>query len=156
MSLLSVPAPAKSVSTSALDDHESYEVLNDLLTERGLTKWQVVHDARISSDADGTVDIIYGYALTSSLQEERIDRKRKRKAGIVDQKEQPTWSCFLVLPAVSSSPTLSIKLLLSLQQCADANEPMATSTATKQTFLCLTDGANISYYTLQAPVLNPC
>ncbi|KAL3671707.1 hypothetical protein V7S43_003617 [Phytophthora oleae] len=122
------------------------EVLNDLLTERGLIKWQAVRDARISSDYNETVDIIYGYALTTSLQEERIDRKRKRKAGkLPSDQEQPTWSCFLVLPAVSSSPTLSIKGLLSLQQCADANEPRGASIATKQTFLCLTDGANIRY-----------
>ncbi|KAK1945142.1 hypothetical protein P3T76_003675 [Phytophthora citrophthora] len=121
------------------------EVLNDLLTERGLIKWQIVRDARISSDSNEAINIIYGYALTTSLQEERIDRKRKRKAGIRVDQEQLTRSCFLVLPAVSSSPTLSIKRLLLLQQCADANEPMANSTTTRQTFLCLTDGANIRY-----------
>ncbi|OWZ22223.1 Formyl-coenzyme A transferase [Phytophthora megakarya] len=84
-----------------------FYVLNDLLVERGLSEWQVVRDVRISNEA---IDVIYGYAMTASLQEERIDRKRKRKA--TSDKEQPTWSCFLVLPAVSSihsSPTLSIK-----------------------------------------------
>ncbi|KAG6977255.1 hypothetical protein JG688_00000522 [Phytophthora aleatoria] len=123
-------------------------VLNDLLVERGLSEWQVVGGAHISSDSDDTVDVVYGYALTTSLQEARIDRKRKRKAGKqANDNEQPTWCCFLVLPAVSSlpSPTLSIKRLLELQQCADANEPTGVSTSTKQTFLCLTDAANIRW-----------
>lgn len=88
-------------------------MLNDLLTERGLIEWQVVRGLRLSSDSNEEVDVIYGYALTASLQEERIDRKRKRKNGkAANDNEQPTWSCFLVLPAVSYSQdpsTLSIK-----------------------------------------------
>ncbi|KAG7389618.1 hypothetical protein PHYPSEUDO_010015 [Phytophthora pseudosyringae] len=96
------------------------EVLNDLLGERGLTEWQVVRDVRILADSDGTVDIIYGFALAASLQEERVERKRKRKAGGAQAKakEPPTWSRFLVLPAVSShaSPTLSIKRCVPAQQ----------------------------------------
>ncbi|ETL94484.1 hypothetical protein L917_07551 [Phytophthora nicotianae] len=134
------------------------EVLSDLLVERGLSEWQVVRGARISTDSDEAIDVIYGYALTTSLQEERIDRKRKRKAGNrASDNEQPTWSCFLVLPTVSSHmpPTLSIKRLLELQQCADVHEPMGISIATKRTFLCLTDAANISYYALQAPAILP-
>ncbi|KAE8911617.1 hypothetical protein PF005_g6015 [Phytophthora fragariae] len=135
------------------------EVLNDLLVERGLVEWQVVRGVRISSNSDEEVDVIYGQALTASLQEERIDRKRKRKAGkATNDNEQPTWSRFLVLPAVSycqDAPTLSIKRLLELQECADANEPAGAGATTKQTFLCLTDAANISYYLLQAPAILP-
>lgn len=135
------------------------EVLHDLLTERGLSNYQVVHNMRISGDSNELVDIIYGLALTMSLQEERIDRKRKRKAakGAADKisQEKPSWSCFLVLPAVpcSNAPTFSIKRLLELQQCADLNDPSGSST--RQTFLCLTDAANISYYSLQAPAMLP-
>ncbi|KAF4041119.1 hypothetical protein GN244_ATG06649 [Phytophthora infestans] len=134
------------------------EVLNDLVVERGLSEWQVVSGARISTASDETVDVIYGYALTTSLQEERIDRKRKRIARkFANNVEQPTWSCFLILSAVSSRapPTLSVKRLQELQQCADVNEPRGVSTITKRTLLCLTDAANISYYALQAPAILP-
>jgi hypothetical protein len=97
----------------------SSQVLNDLLDQRGLTEWQVVQDVRSSTDCDESVDLIYGYALTASLQEERIDRKRKHRVGKpASGQEQPTWSCFLVLPAVSSSraaPTLSIKWCAAVQ-----------------------------------------
>ncbi|RLN92274.1 hypothetical protein BBJ28_00020244 [Nothophytophthora sp. Chile5] len=92
------------------------EVLNDLLHKRVLTEWRVAHHVRVSEDSDEEVDIVYGFALTTSLQEDRIDRKRKRKASAQqtdagNDEEQPTWSCFLVLPATYSraAPTLSIK-----------------------------------------------
>ncbi|KAL4144451.1 hypothetical protein PRNP1_013584 [Phytophthora ramorum] len=128
------------------------EVLNDLLTERGLTEWHVVCDVHVSVEPNESIDIIYGCALATSLQEERIDRKRKRKPA--NDSERPAWSCFLVLQAVFCS--LSIKRLLELQQCADANEPLSTvSTATKRTFLCLTNAASVSYYSLQAPAILP-
>ncbi|KAG7398161.1 hypothetical protein PHYBOEH_011570 [Phytophthora boehmeriae] len=121
------------------------QVLQDLVTERGLINWQVVNNVRISSDSSEQAHIIYGYALTAILEEERIDRRRKRKAGVSPATdEQPTWSCFLVLPAISSAaPTFSIKRLLELQRCADANEPSSSSTSTRRTFLCLTDSRNI-------------
>lgn len=67
---------------------------------------------RIPADSDESVDIIYGNALAESLQEERINRKRKRNCEHKDSViEKPTWSCFIVYPAVSSltSPTINIK-----------------------------------------------
>lgn len=152
------------------------QVLHDLLTERGLSDYQIVRNVRVSGDSNELADIIYGLALTMSLQEERIDRKRKRKAAkgaaAKISQEKPSWSCFLVLPAVpcSNTPTFSIKRyvcygwycsrllltpyrLLELQQRADLNDPSGFST--RQTFLCLTDAANISYYSLQAPAMLP-
>lgn len=88
------------------------EVLTDLVAKRGLTAWKVICDARISTDFNETADLIYGYAMTTTLQEERIDRKRKRNIKKrTDGNELLEWSCFVVLPAVSSShsPVSSMK-----------------------------------------------
>ncbi|CAI5746714.1 unnamed protein product [Peronospora destructor] len=132
------------------------EVLNDLLVEHGLTQWQVVRDIRVSTDSEEVVDVIYGNVLTSKLEDERIERKRKRKtAKLPSDKQQSAYCCFVVLPAISCSPTLSIKRLQRLQQCADANEPSLVSSANKRTFLSITDAANISYYVLQTPAILP-
>ncbi|KAL7692943.1 putative CoA-transferase family III [Plasmopara halstedii] len=134
------------------------EALNDLVVERGLTEWHVVRDACIFTDSDETADLVYGYAMTASLQEERIDRKRKRNAkNRTAVNEQSEWSCFAVLSAVSShmSPVLSIKRFLELQQCVEANEPIKGSSALTRTFICLTDAANISVDLMRLPLPTP-
>uniref|UniRef100_A0AAV1V3S3 tRNA-splicing endonuclease subunit Sen15 domain-containing protein n=1 Tax=Peronospora matthiolae TaxID=2874970 RepID=A0AAV1V3S3_9STRA len=132
------------------------EVLNDLLVERGLTEWRVVSDVRVSTNRIETVDVIYGNVITSRLEEERIDQRRKRKAEqVLHVTQKSTWSGFVVLPAVSSIPTLSVKGLLELQQCVDVNHPSDVTCTTKRTFLCLTDAANVSYYVLQTPAILP-
>uniref|UniRef100_M4BH21 Uncharacterized protein n=1 Tax=Hyaloperonospora arabidopsidis (strain Emoy2) TaxID=559515 RepID=M4BH21_HYAAE len=92
------------------------EVLNDLLVERGLTEWRVVRDVRVSTDRNETVDVIYGNVVTSRLEEERIDQRRKRKAEqVLHVTQKSVWSSFVVLPAVSPIPTLSVKGYYALQ-----------------------------------------
>ncbi|CAH0475725.1 unnamed protein product [Peronospora belbahrii] len=131
-------------------------VLNDLLVERGLVEWQVMRNIRISTDSEDAVDLIYGNAVTSKLEDERVERKRKWKTTkLSHDKQQLTYCCIVILPVVSGSSTLSMKRLVELQQCADANEPNHVLRATKRTFLSITDAANISYYVLQTPATLP-
>ena len=86
------------------------QVLNDLLLKRGLTAWQVVRGIQVSTDSEQVVDVIYGNVVLSTLQDDRIERKRKRKTpNLSSNTQQSTYSCFIVLPAISCSSTLSIK-----------------------------------------------
>ena len=69
-----------------------------------------MRDIRVSTDRDEVIDAIYGKVVTSSLREERIDLKRKWKAELVPRDlPKSIRSIFVVLPAISSCPTLSVK-----------------------------------------------
>ena len=69
-----------------------------------------MRDVRVSTDRNETVDVIYGNVVTSRLEEERIDQRRKRKAEqVLHVTQKSVWSSFVVLPAVSPIPTLSVK-----------------------------------------------
>ncbi|KAI9915930.1 hypothetical protein PsorP6_008327 [Peronosclerospora sorghi] len=138
------------VSSSHLD------VLNDLRVKRGLTEWRVVRNIRVSTDSDEAIDAIYGNVIAQTLQEKRINRRRKCKGGQIPHgNNELTWCCFVVLPTCSYSQTLSTKRLVEMQQCANANEPNAVSPTAKFLFLCLTDAATISYYVIQSGAVLP-